>query len=252
MANNWKARASHTAYADRQNKSRATSVYHGARQGLFAPAVVAQTDGLNAISREMEVRIAQALYALGRAARDMARAAAPVRTGALRAGIYVTAPASRPDLDRIAGGEKVGLSQLKGHTRGYYSAISAAAKRRGLEVPDDESFITPRTQRLRAGIDKAKFEKIMGAGVEEDRLQQTLNLDLPFNPIGSAGRTAFYVGIGSAMYYSAWVEYGTAFRRAKPFFTPAARWLEKEAAKAITKTLRDMKAPAGTRRALLG
>lgn len=223
-----------------------TSAYLGQRDNLFRASMDLDTSVLDQLTPAVEAAIAQRIYRLGIQARDMARRAAPKKSGALRAGIYVTAPASKVEAKEIRKGNLPKQGRMAGHSNAYARAIQSAAVKRAKQamgkdyihgdayVPgyggheDDLKFVTPRTQRLLVGkqaITLDDIENEVGFKAGEKGFVQSFNALLPFNPLGSVGRSAFFVGIGSAMYYSAWVEFGTSKQKAQGFFTPAADWL---------------------------
>lgn len=236
-------------------KRYASEVYHGTRESLYAPAVKLDTGQLGTMSDQLRIAIAKRLYALARIGRDRARKAAPKKTGALRAGIYVTAPASQAQMKTLTGGGTVALSAMAGVTAAYYASINAAAKRNGVEVPGSardieetggSRYVTHRTQRLKKNIKAIDFaEDLLSPDTDLDEVDMdslsnhyaAVNTMLPFNPIGNTRKDSFFVGLGSAVFYSAWVEYGNSKRKGTPFFTPAADWLVKESAKAVAQEI---------------
>lgn len=254
-------------FVNAPDKAFKVSVFGGMRQGLFAPAVSVNTNALAEYSVQVERRIAEAVYQCAREARDKARANAPVgRTGELRAGIYVTAPGSQADISAFRTGKlKPGQQPLRSHSRAYYHAINRVAKMRDSDVPGSEDYsvttvsggnlIDHRTQRLSRGLGRADVvaaferESLLNGGGEGEDPQMYIRVAsvLPFNSLGSTpGRASFFVGIGSAMYYSAWVEFGTSKMPAHQFFTPAAEWLVAEAPKRIASAMSGMRLSKAT------
>ena len=244
------------------------STLHGQRDSLFRPAMEIDTSVLDGISVDLEYAISKRLYALAVTARDMARRSAPRRTGSLRASIYATAPANMSELKALRKGATLKQGQMKGHSSGYAKAIRAAAERTakhqmgadyiagsgyvpGHDVRDDEfSFVTPRTQRLKIGKNATSLSDLMEEAGFDSAFREAEGLTgsfagalaglLPFSELGKSGRSSLYVSIGAAMYYAAWVEFGTSRQKSQPFFTPAADWLVAHAPGEIARAMKEL------------
>lgn len=225
--------------------------YFGERVGLFRASMNVNTDKLDKLTVEMEMSLAREILKLAVEAREIARNLAPVKSGALKAGIYVTKPASKEELNSFRGGGNVPRAKMLGHSMDYYEAITAAANKRGEYVPGSEEdagsgiedFISPRTQRLKKNLTKESLSEHLGNFGDEGEaaLYGLINGALPFNPMGMTTRDAFFVGLGSAAYYSAWVEYGTSKQRSQAFFTPAADWMVAQAPRRMAEAMRKLK-----------
>lgn len=223
----------------------------GTRQGLFAPSVVVQNAGLDGITLQMERELAKAMLGVAIKARDMARRLAPEATGALRAGIYVTGLVTKEELAMVRDGDEPFAHKMMGHTQGYWKALNAAARRSENDVPGVNpsagdtrgSMLFTRTQRLRGKTRGQKLQENFGR-LDYDNRQgvdyKSINDALPFNEFAPVKRENLFVGLGSLMYYSAWVEYGTSRMAARPFFTPAANWMQTHALAEMVTRLRAM------------
>lgn len=164
------------------------------------------------------------VYKNGQLARDRARKAAPRRTGALRSSIYVTSPS------------KGGMSATKITPQaysGYFRAISAAVKKNArLGVETDEEYISHvKTQRRKN--EKYKFENVTLSNGKTVRAlvsagESTFQEQFAAFPVELYKKDYFYVVIGAAAFYAAYVEYGTSKQSPRPFLGPAAEWAQKQ------------------------
>lgn len=166
-----------------------------------------------------------AIYQLGREIRDMARRAAPVDTGAMRASVYVTRPGTALQA-----------------SAGYWRAINASARlsRGRLMVHTSPEFVRDvRTQARR------NAPRPGTAGDAADAGYENYNADYDFMPMQRAGAAFFHVVVGVAAYYAGYVESGTARVPARPFFGPAARWGMSEAPRRLAAAVREVRGVGG-------
>ncbi len=228
----------------------AVKVYGHTREGLFAPAITLDTQMLKSLPLVLQQRMAQRFYAIALQAREKAQHRAPVKSGALVAGIYVTQPAATADLAKANMGGTVKGHEMHRHSKAYYGAINNAAKRLGILVPTSadhqiessvgqelSKIIYERTQRFQAGGGGLKGVQSVLDSDDKEATYKDIVTALPFNPMGGAGLDTLFVSMGSAMYYSAWVEYGHSGAAAQPFFTEAANWMISECMKSFTSML---------------
>lgn len=232
--------------------TKGTETFDGMRRGLFQAAFKTDENTIKTYTLDVQYAIAQALFKLGREARDKARRDAPKQSGALAASIYVTSPASRAELkEAITGGKGLIAHKMKRHSGNYLKALSAAGKKNGYEIPGmtDEgiggSIVIPRTQRLKKNTTQEDIRFALNELAPENVTYKEFNSTFPFNPLGTTGQTAFYVGLGVGMYYAAWVEYGTTVRKATPYFTPAAKWMTSEAPGRVAMAMSSVSAKKG-------
>ena len=201
--------------------------YEPGRSMVLAGTLVKGKVDISALTFKMERAAQKAVFRLGQETRDMARKAAPVNTGALRASIYVARPGSIP-------------AQLNGHisrgsSRGYLMAAQKAIRLNPgqLELITDDPMISARTQRSvapRGHVNHLTRIRVTLAHVGEHASlgQETYQgFEDDFRSImqmGGQTRDTFYVTVGAAAYYAGFVEYGTRHQRAQPFMTPALAW----------------------------
>lgn len=184
----------------------------------------------------LERDMRQAVYKLGQEARDIARAKAPKKTGALAASIYVTRPnESVPDAEGKS-------PTTKRMTAGYFRAINAAVKHNkklSLQVndpgSDDQIVANHRTQLLKAtaGVMAGKVtvnnrafrtQKVFETD-DEDPIEALVQSILPFQ---KGSRASFFVVVGAAAHYAGFVEFGHVAHGTPvapvPFLVPAIEW----------------------------
>lgn len=213
---------------------------------------------------KVERKLQQTVFQVGQRARDMARRAAPVDTGALRSSIYVTKGA----VDRDATGlmsHKPGNAFTKQSSLGYFRALNAAmAKNKRIKtfpMMSEYGVSDARTNRIMPGnadrldvgttnpmfhfrSDKSQVNeflthtyKTFGSGVEDALLPMAMEM-------GNASRSNLFVTIGASAYYAGYVEFGHvvpggATIPAKPFLGPAAFWAFDEVKVQIARTLNE-------------
>lgn len=242
---------------------------YGIRQGLFRASAEVDVSVLNTLSLDAERAIALALYKRGQLARNEARRNVRkmprnntryIPTGALEAGIYITAPATKAELSQMrATGKPIAAHKTKSHSSSYARAIAAAGRRtdtidedgtrrEGLRPFGASQFngnVFARTQRFvgeKSGSRTLKDLRndIDGLGnLSDSQILTAFNMEAPFVGLGDTGRGAFYIGLGSAMYYSAWVEFGTSKMKARPFFSGPANAFAKDAQAIISKAFKE-------------
>lgn len=171
------------------------------------------------------------VYQLGREARDKARALCPKRTGALAASIYVSKPG--------ANAKETGGTYTKQSAAGYFRAVNAVVRRNpkalGLvhpsEIGEGGSFNRQRLGKidgegqtlLSKGTYGGNVYQVYSRGQIGDFSEARLQSVLPFQ---GGTKNSFFVAIGAAAYYAAFVEFGAPARgaRAQPFLGPAVEW----------------------------
>lgn len=171
--------------------------------------------------------VEQMIYKNGQSARDMARRRAPIDTGALRASIYVTKPNS---LSNVTGSNMYA---------GYSRAVTAATRRnKNLKTI---SGMDKSQRNLETLYNRVKIDTVGGGGkkiltTHASRVVNTLELEIsdvehegimPL-PIELYEPSTFYVIIGAAANYAAYIEYGTYKMPPRPFIEPAANWAHKK------------------------
>jgi len=239
----------------------------GASSLVLAQTIVKNKVDLSGWSREVELRAQEAVYQLGRETRDMARRLVPVKTGALRASIYVTRPGS-------AENQAAGKFARGRASAGYFAAANAAARLNPgrLEFVTDDPLISKRTQRdlspsgdwnhlKRVRLTRTHTGERFGrnssgettwhqqsfahlgtqeyAGFEEDWRS--------IMPMADVTRGTFLVTIGASAYYAGFVEYGTVKMAAQPFMTPAVNWARGQLAGRLTRAIGAQNARVVTR-----
>lgn len=215
---------------------------------VLAQTVVKSAVNMEGWSRQAIFAAQKAVYRLGQETRDMARGAAPVRTGALRASIYVTRPSSES-------------AQASGTTSrqasaGYRRAAEKAARLNPLV--DSGRNMGPYTS-VRVVLDHGQKVLLLAAGNRRDvyiflrdkkgrhghlgtQEYDQISDDRMLSPMGAVSGDTFYVTVGAAAGYAAFVEYGTVHMRAQPFLTPAVNWARGELAGRLKEAIGDEKA----------
>lgn len=196
---------------------------------------------LKAMGPNVERRLQERLYQLGRRTRDMARRLAPRKTGALVASIYVTRAGSRP---QIEGGQ-----HAKKTTAAYFRAVNAAVRKSSghkvlfegeggtLNHFDPEGIYKTGLSRIGGQayktFTKGGFEGHADVNPKGNPVRPIYEFDVPtITPLVGVSKSAFYVTIGAAAYYAGFVEFGhvgyggTVFGYVmpRPFMTPAMDW----------------------------
>lgn len=209
---------------------------------------------LQSMPARVEAEMQGALYRLAQQTRDMARSLCPVDTGALKASIYVTG---------ASGGKSVVGGQS---TTGYFRAINTAVKNRltrQFKTPPTKAEISEEVSaglKRESGMHKIVTSKIgdhtfrsytkggvsgassfLAKGTEADQLSE---FSLPsIMEMGHAGRGAFFVTIGAAVYYAGDVEFGHIIAlggkrfghvEARPFMRPAMAWAKMQLNRVVT------------------
>lgn len=219
----------------------------GTRVGLFTGAISINTDELEKMSVKVQTAIAVAMEKLVTEAAEQARQNAPRRTGDLAAGIYVTHAPTAEEMKAHANGVALKQHKMMGHSASYFQALNNVASREGTIVPgtapeEDKdplsSLVDARTQRIK-GAAKSLPELTEMANPKRKSYAGLAEM-LPFNSLPVMDMTTLYVGMGSAMYYSAWVEYGTSRMKARPFFTPAAIFMTSKAPAAMAAAIKSV------------
>jgi hypothetical protein len=186
------------------------------------------------------------VYQVGLEARDMARRLCPIKTGSLRASIYVTSPGGKPE-------------NIKQRTYGYWQAINAASRRSGGKLTinlEPDMISNPRTQHRLNSLTignayggKNIFQKTTGGKEDvfsrgqfsEHDVEGNMNTpgEYDFMPMSVAGEDSFYVSMGVAAYYAGYVEFGTSRFGPHSFFTPAMEWGKKETVRRLSELIRN-------------
>lgn len=163
------------------------------------------------------------VYKNGQLARDMARKLAPKKTGGLRASIYVSSPSK--------GGMNATSISPQAYA-GYFRAITAASKKNArLGIEEGEYLSHYKTQRRKK--DEYKISNVKTSSGNVIRALASVGGSgfgeqlAPF-PLEMYKKEYFYVIIGAAAFYAAYVEYGTVHRKPTPFIAPSAEWAHKK------------------------
>lgn len=212
---------------------------------VLAQSIVKGKIDVSKWSADVERAAQDAVYQLGQEVRDKARMLAPMRTGALRASIYVT----RPGTMQAQSQGKLSKQSSSGYARSISRA--EALNPGALSVIRDSKHISVRTQRDLSPTGHWDHLK---------RLRVTRTHQSPFkrfgsqtytafeddyrsiSPLADTSRGVFYVTIGAAAFYAGFVEYGTVKQRAHPFMTPAVMWGRAQLAQRLKAAIGSQKA----------
>lgn len=198
--------------------------------------------------------VQKAVYQLGLRTRDAARSAVTIDTGALKASIYVTSPASQAD--QQAGKPYGRAGELGKATRGYRKAVEASARKMGIldkgqttaHLIDNYDMqglygsltLRPTAEANKMGYNRGtmshEYKGRLRALGERSFVRYEANEDvehLPFTPMPLSSKEQFWVTVGASAYYAAYVEFGTVKQRAQPFLGPAVRDMERELQKVV-------------------
>lgn len=251
------------------NNSRRDTSLHD--QMTLAFPVVKEKVDIQAWSNKVYYAVQYAVYKLGMKTRDKARAACPVDTGALKASIYVTSPSSHADQEA---GRPYGSADAPGKaSAGYRRAVEASARKmiigggpvleKGEKISDGGSILTtgmhgqstlrPMKQLLalgmRAGSTTRSYKGNLGRSLGTRSFTNYAGVKdvdhLPFTPMPFSTKEQFWVTVGAAAYYAAFVEFGTSGphrQKAQPFMGPAVRDMERELQKTIADAIKSVDA----------
>jgi len=243
---------------------------------LFTRTIVKMSNNQFAqYGTKVERQLQESVFRVGQRARDMARKAAPKKTGALAASIYVTKGA----VDRSATGlmsHKPGNAFTKQSSLGYFRALNAAMKKnkriKTFPMMSEYGITAPESHEAAYGYDTYAANKILPGqfgrfdigstnpmfhfrsdGTVNEFQQHTYktfgsNVEDPLLPMamemGSAGRGNLFVTLGASAYYAGYVEFGHTVPGGKtvagrPFLAPAAFWAFDEVKVQIKRTLNE-------------
>ncbi len=164
-----------------------------------------------AVDREIQKN----LFKLAQRTRDMARKAAPVDTGALRASIYATRYGTDKQQDA-----------------GYFRAIQAAVRKRATAIQKGTAVEESRLSIREDGMHSVRRQIPKHYG--KTRMSKMALRRQSFRPMMGSDATAeekygvYYVYVGAAAWYAGYVEYGHmyygSYVNPQPFLGPAVEW----------------------------
>ena len=226
---------------------------------------------IRSIGPRAERAVQEAVFKVGQRARDNARRFCPKKSGALAASIYVT----KGTIDKSPDATKhtPGGAFTKQSTRGYFSAINAAARKSKNSAGIPRLYLEPNVEFGRTspqtisdiggsvfsytksgknrsffGEQVARTYKLPGYKLantnNEDDFEDDENLQYPFlDSMAVGGANSFFVTIGAAAFYAGFVEFGHTVHNGKysvpkPFMRPAMDIASAELGDAIIKAMR--------------
>lgn len=220
-------------------------------------------------SNKVYYAVQAAVYQLGVETKNKARANAPVDTGALKASIYVTSPASRPDQEDNKPYGRLGAPGKA--SAGYRRAVEASAKKmiyqgdnvlaKGESISSGNSILStdlfgsatfrPKAALVNAGMKVGSttrtYKGNLGRSLGEREFPSYPGISeadhLPFTPMPFSTKEQFWVTVGAAAYYAGFVEFGTGGKqgqRAQPFMGPAVREMERQLERRIAQAIKSV------------
>jgi len=203
---------------------------------LVLSQTIVRSANIAGMTKEVEIAVQNTLFELGQETRDLARGLAPVKTGALRASIYVTRAGGYAATTTGRMGNRTSLGFRR-------SARAAVERNEKLSFITGNKHISERTQRARYAktsydymrelkttvTHEGEFAHLGSQGYQsfEDDVRSIL-------PMGGVSRDTFFVTIGASAFYAGYVEYGTRRNRAQPFLTPAVNWARSQMTPRLT------------------